>query len=77
MTDISPLTRRIVAVGILVLAILLGLQLIIMPVVNGIQLHRAELTELRAREARLTALLHRPPPQVSTMPAGLAISASS
>jgi Tfp pilus assembly protein PilO len=63
--EMSPLTRRIVAVGLLVLMVLLGLQYVALPLAGAIMDQRDELAELRLREARLGATMDRMLPKVS------------
>jgi len=65
--QMSPLTRRIVAVGLLVLAILLIVQYVIAPLAGGISGQRDELAALRIREARLRATIRRPLPKASSL----------
>jgi hypothetical protein len=73
--QLSPLTRRIVAVGLLVLIVLLAVQLIIAPLFSAIGDQRAELADLRARRVRLEATKARLLPDGSTMAMALAIAA--
>jgi hypothetical protein len=73
--QLSPFTRKIVAVGLLVLAMLLVVQLIIAPLFSAIGDQRAELADLRARRVRLEATRARLLPDGSTMPMALAIGA--
>jgi len=65
--QMSPLTRKIVAVGLLVLAVLLVLQYVIAPLIGGIAGQRDELAGLRIREARLRATIHRSLPKASSV----------
>lgn len=73
--QMSPLTRRIVAVGLLILVLFIALQLIVLPLAGALRDQRAELTELSARHARLAATAKRLLPDASTVPPGLAITA--
>lgn len=63
--EMSPLTRRIVAVGLLVLMVLLGVQSVAVPLVGAIMNQRDELAALKLREARLRATMDRTLPEVS------------
>ncbi len=71
----SPLTRRIVAVGLLILVLLIGLQGILLPVANRISDQREELAVLRDRAAHLQDISDRPLPAMSALPAHAAIKA--
>lgn len=73
--QMSPLTRRIVAVGLLILLLLVALQAVVVPLAGALGNQRAELTELSARHARLAATAKRLLPDTSTVPPGLAITA--
>lgn len=73
--QMSPLTRRIVAGGLLILLLLVALQLIVLPLMGALGDQRTELTELGARHARLSATSKRLLPDASAMPPGLAITA--
>lgn len=73
--QMSPLTRRIVAVGMLVLLILLVLQYVIVPLAGAIASQRDELAALRTREARLHATLRRDLPKASSIRPAQAVTA--
>ncbi|WP_162806438.1 hypothetical protein [Sphingosinicella terrae] len=72
---LSPLSRRIIALGILVLALLLALTAIeTMTAAVGDALARLE--QARSRSARLEALRDRPsPPEPTPLPEGMALRA--
>ena len=53
MIAFSPTTRRILAIGLLILALLLALQSLLLPLVETIQAQREELAGLRSRAAHL------------------------
>jgi hypothetical protein len=73
----SPLTRRILALGLLVLAVLLGLRLILLGVAAvGTALERLE--DSRFALARVEAVRARPvPPRTPPPPAGQFLQAAS
>jgi len=73
--QMSPLTRKIVAVGLLVLLPLLAFQYVIGPLVGGIAGQRDELAALRTREARLRATIHRRLPKASSVGPAQSVSA--
>lgn len=73
--QVSPLTRRVVAIGLLVLILLVGLQGIIVPLISGISDQREELAILRDRAAHLKDINDRPLPAMSALPAHAAIKA--
>jgi len=64
----SPLTRRVLAVGLLVLALLLLLQLVVVPLFTIIGAQRDELATLRGRVAHLKAVDRQAVPPLSTIP---------
>ena len=73
--QVSPLTRRIVAVGLLILVLLVGLQGILLPLASRISDQREELAILRDRAAHLKDINDRPLPPMSALPAHAAIKA--
>ena len=75
--QMSPLTRRIVAIGLLVLLALLLVQYVLAPLVGAIVDQRDALTALRAREWRLHATARRTLPEASKVRPGQAIIAPS
>jgi Type II secretion system (T2SS), protein M subtype b len=58
--DMSPLAQRILAVGILVLALLLGFQLVASPLIERMQLSREALADSRYRLHKLESLASQP-----------------
>lgn len=74
--QLSPLTRRIVAIGLLVLVLLILVQWVVVPIIQTIGDQRDDLATLRNRHARLVATAKRLLPDASTMPPGLAIGAT-
>lgn len=58
--DISPFAQRILAVGIFVLALLLGFQLIVSPLAERMQLSREALANSRYRLHKLQSLASQP-----------------
>lgn len=73
----SPLTRRILAVGLLVLLVLLGLRLAA-GLGGAISSSLEELEDSRFRLARMEALRTRAaPPAADPLPAGLTLAAAS
>jgi Tfp pilus assembly protein PilO len=75
--QMSPLSRRIVAVGLLVLLVLLLVQYVLAPLASAIVDQRDALTALRARETRLQATARRTLPNASDVQPGQAIIAPS
>jgi hypothetical protein len=75
--QMSPLTRRIAAVGLLVLLVLLLVQYVLAPLVGAIVDQRDALTALRAREMRFQATARRTLPPASNVRPGQAIIAPS
>lgn len=57
----SPLSRRILAVGILLLAIAAAIVLILLPISGALVTAREHLSDARFRVARIEALASRPP----------------
>jgi len=60
MEQFSPLTRRFLAIALLLLAVLVLLQVIILPVASGLQQSLSGLKDSRFERARLEALAARP-----------------
>jgi hypothetical protein len=77
MEQLSPITRKTVAVGLAVLLLLLAIQYVVVPLASAIGSQRDELASLRQREAQLRAVIEQPMPAASHVPAGLAIGAAS
>lgn len=75
--QMSPLTRRIVAVGLAVLLILIAIQYAIVPLAIGIGERRDELASLQTREARLRATIRRPLPKASSVPPAQTVNAAN
>jgi Tfp pilus assembly protein PilO len=73
--QISPLTRKIVAAGLLVLMVLLTIQYVIAPLAGAIAGQRDELAALRTRKARLQATVLRALPKASLVQSGQAVPA--
>lgn len=77
MAGFSPLTRRLVAIGLLIIAILLALNLLILPVHALMASSLDTLAESRFQLGRLRAIEARPDPVVGEpVPAGAVISAA-
>jgi hypothetical protein len=61
MSDLfSPIGRRIIAVGLLILAILIAVVFIVLPLFSAIRIQLGELDEARFQKARLEAVDARP-----------------
>src|ERR1041385_9199763 len=75
MDQFSPITRRILAAGLLILLLLLVLQGLLLPLLGAIQEKREELAGLRNRNAHLSDVRDRPLPRMSVLPAGATIRA--
>ena len=76
MATFSPFTRRLLALGILVLLILFALQLIISPLYALTADNLSALEDARFRRARLEAIAARPPlPTAAPVPATLYLTA--
>ena len=77
MNAFSPLTRRILALGLLVLLLLLGLRLVL-AAVETVGASISELEDSRFRLARLEAIAARPAaPPAPALPSGLTFTAAS
>jgi len=74
--QMSPITRRIVAVGLVILVVLLAGQFLLLPIGEAIADQHDDLSALRSRRARLVATARRLMPDSSTMPPGLAVAAT-
>lgn len=77
MHALSPATRRILAIGLLILALLLALQWLLLPLAGTIQAQREELVGLRSRAAHLAAVRDQPLPRMSSLPAHSTIRAAA
>jgi hypothetical protein len=76
MGDFSPVTRRILAVGILIFLLIVTISWIVTPALSLVDTKLDELADLRFRRARLDALLKRPTPPASVpIPSSLYVSA--
>ena len=64
--EFSLPTRRVIAVGLALLTLLLVTQLVLAPLVSAIETSREQLDLLRAREQRLSAALDWPAPSAAT-----------
>jgi hypothetical protein len=74
MESFTPLTRRIVALGLLVLAILLGISWAVMPLITANELALKDLADVRRALARARAQVDGPEaPVVRSFPDGAAI----
>jgi len=74
----SPFTRRVLALGIAVLALLGLLNLVILPILGFTANRLSALEDARFRLARLEAIIARPPPERSApVPASLYMNARS
>lgn len=58
--DMSPFAQRILAVGILILALLFGFQLVASPLIERMQLSREALADSRYRLHKLETLANQP-----------------
>ena len=77
MASFSPFTRRVVAVGIFVLALLVLVNLIALPVYALTDSRLSGLEDARFQRARLEAIAARPPlPRSEPVPASLYLTAS-
>ena len=77
MEGISPITRRIVAAGLLILGLLLALQWMLLPLISLIVERREELASLRGRAAHLIAIRDQPLTRLSSFPMRATIKASA
>jgi len=77
MESFSPVTRKILAIGLLVLALLIAVQLVLVPLAGAIAEQRAELADLRGRAAHLSAVLDTALPPMSQLPAHAIIKAGA
>lgn len=77
-SQFSPLTRKILALGLLVLALLLVWRLILSPVAAQMEGSLTELEDARFQRVRLENLQNRPKPdKAEALPAGIVFSAKS
>lgn len=58
--DMSPFAQRILAIGLLVLVLLLGLQLVVSPLIERMQISREALADSRYRLHKLANLAAQP-----------------
>jgi hypothetical protein len=72
----SPLTRRVLAIGLLVLLVLGAIQLVIAPIYSLTANSLSDLQDARFRRARLESIAARPPlPASAPVPASLYVTA--
>jgi hypothetical protein len=62
MASFSPVAQRIIAAMLALLALLLALQLAILPLWNAVEAERQALADARFRLARMEAIVSGPPP---------------
>lgn len=62
MTDFSPLAQRVIAAMLALLALLLSVQLIVLPLFAAVDTERNALADARFRLARMETIIEGPPP---------------
>lgn len=78
LSQFSPLTRKILALGLLVLALLLFWTLVVSPVAAQMDSSLTELEDARFQRVRLENLKTRPTPdKAEPLPAGIVFNANS
>jgi len=78
MDALSPVTRRIVALGILLLVLITATNLLVLPLSSALRGSLSRLGDVRFERAQTEAIANRPPaPPASPLPSGIAIVAAN